>query len=126
MCETAGLTVLEHIPPPGIAMSRNAHVVWHNVQHQRQSVLRERGAEFVEGGLASQLNIDAPVVQDIVAVHASRRGLQDRRGIKVADSERRKILGQCGGLRQIKTAVKLNAVRGAWLLNRICKHSQAL
>ena len=52
------------------------------------------------------------VVADVIAVHAARRGFQNRRGINRRDAEVGKVRDQLRGVVQRKQLVELQAVRG--------------
>src|SRR5690349_19951539 len=63
---------------------------------------------------ASNLGIQRVVINDIVAMHATRACAQIARGVTVADAERRKIRTQYRGLPKSELAVELQAVGRDW------------
>ena len=82
-----GGAVLQHVVPPQVLGGRRAHVIGHGVQN-----LAHRAA--VQGldhrpiiVLAAQLGVQLRVIDDGIAVRASRAGLQVGRGVEVADAE---------------------------------------
>ena len=91
-----GRSVLEHVEPPGVVAAHHAHVVGHQVQDHPHALRAQGGGEPLESVLAPELRVDGVVVDDVVAVGASRSRTQDRRQIAVAHPER----GEIGHQRQ--------------------------
>ena len=67
----------------------------------------------LELGSAADLGIECIVIDDVVAVEASRGGLEIRREIDVAHAQFREIRHERGSLREGEAAVELQAIRGA-------------
>ncbi len=59
-------------------LAAQRHVVGYDVEHLAEVRLAERLTEALVRGRASQLVVDALMVDDIVAVHAAGRRLQIR------------------------------------------------
>ena len=70
---TAGATVAQHVPPPGIAQV-GGHVIGHDVEDQAQSVAAERRGKRQQPLLAAQFGIHATRIDHVVAVHRARPG----------------------------------------------------
>ena len=83
--------VLEHVRPPRVAASRDAHVVGHHVHELAHAMARERLDQAAMVGLGAQRRVELPVVSNVVAVGAVGARLQERRKVAVRDSERREV-----------------------------------
>ncbi len=83
---TARRTVFQYIPPPWVVLAADRHVIGDNVEHLPKSALPQLRAHRGVSSGASQLFIHLSMVDDIVTVRASRRRLQVRRCIEMADT----------------------------------------
>ncbi len=83
--------VLQHVEPPLIVLTHDAQMIGNDVDDQPHRVLVQRLDQPLEILARSKLGIELRVVRDIVAVHAARPRLQDRRRIQMADSESREV-----------------------------------
>jgi hypothetical protein len=70
----AGGAVFEHVPPVAV-LAAQRHVVGHDVEDLAELDLAQTVAEAFVGGGSAQLVVDPLVVDDIVAVQASRCSL---------------------------------------------------
>ena len=114
--------------PPACALSRpccstshhhgaagrvgDAHVVGHQVEHQAEPVLVQRGDEPVEAGPAAARLVDVRVVDGVVAVVAALGRAQQRRGVGVGHPEVGQVAGHLGGVVQAEAGVHLQPVGG--------------
>ena len=87
-------------------------MVGHDVENQPHAVLVQGRDKAVEFFRRSDFRIQRVVVDDVIAVGAARAGLQNWRGIAVADSQGGKIRNQFGGLRESEVLMELQAIRG--------------
>jgi hypothetical protein len=85
--------VLEHVPPPRVVASRDRHVVGDHVDDLSEPVCTERGDQPGMRVGAAQLGVQVGVVDDVVAMRAAGRGLEERRAVEVADAEVAQVVG---------------------------------
>ena len=78
-------------------------MVRHDVQHLPKPRLAQPRAKTLVGGCSAELFIDRLVIHHIVAMLASRRGLQVRRAVHMRDAKLAEIL--CDGGRIVKGKV---------------------
>ena len=71
-----GAAVLEHIEPPGVVAAHDAHVIGHDVGHLPHTVGGKRRSERGEVIVAAKLRIELAMIDDVVAVRASRPRLE--------------------------------------------------
>ena len=108
-----GRPVFEHLAPQGIVGLQHAHVVGHDVHQQLQVMPVERGAEILEIGLGADLRVDLARVDHVVAMRAAGPGLQEGRGIHMADAQALEVGQQGLGLLEAQAGVQLQPVGGA-------------
>ena len=79
----------QHVPELGVQVLRlgDAHVVGHHVDDDAEAVLVGRGGQGFEACPAAEVVGDPAVVDDVVAVHGSGRGLQHGGEVQVRDAE---------------------------------------
>ena len=73
-------------------MRADAHVVGHEVDQLPHARRLDRRAELLVARFAAELAAQAVVIDDVVAVRRSGRGLERRRDVDVGDTE----LGEIG------------------------------
>ncbi len=79
--------VLEHVLPPDVLPTLDAHVVWHEIDDQPQVTGMQRRDEGIEIVPRSDLGIQHPVVDHVVAVHGPRRRPEHGGHIDMGDAE---------------------------------------
>src|SRR5207245_5197163 len=84
--------VLQHVPPPAVPAG-DGHVVGDDVEHLPEPGVAQGGAHALMAGGAAELVVDPAVVDDVVAVGGTGRGLAVGRRIEVAHAQ----AGQVGG-----------------------------
>ncbi len=73
--------------PPGVVGTAHGHVVGHRVEDQPHAMLAQGGNQALQRGLAAQLRVDAGRIDYVVAMARASAGLEDGRGIQVADAQ---------------------------------------
>ncbi|ODR96185.1 hypothetical protein AUC69_15620 [Methyloceanibacter superfactus] len=91
----ARLAPFEHVAPIGI-VGRGAHVIGDEIEHDAHAFGAERRRHALEGFVPAETGIDHPIVDHVIAVGRTRLGLEDRRGIEMADAEARQIRRELG------------------------------
>src|SRR5262249_33086186 len=66
--------------------------------------------EALVAGRAAELGVDAPVIDDVVAVRAAGGGLEVGRRVDVAHAERGQVVGHRGGGLETEAGMQLEAV----------------
>ncbi len=110
--ERGGGAVLQHVLPPCVVGGEHAHVVGHDVHHDRHAVLAQLRHEVGELGLRADLGVERLVVDDVVAVRAAGARAQERRAVDVAHAEAREVGHERGRVAEGELAVQLQAVGG--------------
>ncbi len=100
---TAGLSMLQKVPPPRVGVARRRHVVGYDVHQQLLAMGLERACEATESGLTAELLIDPVRIDDVVSVEASGSSLEEGRTVDVADPQRRQVSGAGG--RRVKREI---------------------
>ena len=103
--------ILEHVRPPRVAASRDAHVVGHDVHELAHTVAPERLDQTAIVALGAQRRVELPVVSDVVAVRAIGARLQERREVAVGDSERREVRDDPACISERQLGPQLKSVR---------------
>src|SRR5882762_11377381 len=101
--------LFEDVEPPWVVKARG-HVVGDDVQDKAHAVCAYRIAQFVELFDGADFRIELCRVRDVVSMHAARPGLQDRRSVKIADSQLMKIIDDSTCIREAKLPVELQPV----------------
>jgi hypothetical protein len=81
--------------------------VRHHVHHLAHAVRPERNDKPVEVLPGADLGIERAVIDDVVAVQASRAGLEIGRTVHVGDTERGEIRHELGRARKRELAIEL-------------------
>src|SRR6476660_8976557 len=110
--------MLENVVPPRVCAEVESHVVGNNVENQPHSTLAQSVGEGLEVLFGSQILIQPAVIADVVAVRASFRGLQQRRGVAGRDPERVEIRNEVPGVLEAELRTELQSVRACGLLKR--------
>ena len=92
-----GGAVLQHVGPPGVLARRCAHVVGHDIEDLAHRAAVQGGDQRPVVVLVAQLRVQLRVIDDGIAVRASRAGLQIGRSIEVADAQLIEIGHDRGG-----------------------------
>jgi hypothetical protein len=79
--------MFEQVLPPAVRHVAHGHVVRHDVEHHTHAPAFQSLGKLDQGELTTQIVADPRVVADVVTVKAARPGLQDRRGVDVADAK---------------------------------------
>ena len=87
-------------------------MIGHDVENVAQPGLAERGGEPLVPLFAAQLRVEGPVIDDVVAVHRARGGLQDRAGVEVGDPQLGEVGEHPGRGVERKALVQLDPVGG--------------
>ena len=72
------LAVFEHIHPPGVVRTHDAHMVGHDIQDLPHAVGAQFGNEALEVRIVGEFRVQCVVINDVVAVQASRAGAEIR------------------------------------------------
>src|SRR5688572_5622198 len=99
----------EHIYPAWVARA-GRHMVRHDVEDDAEPSLANRAREGSKAVLAAELRVDASGVDDVVAVHAARHRLGDRREVEMRDAEGLEVVEATRNVRERKFAMKLQAI----------------
>ena len=102
--------VFEHVEPPAVAAGGGAHVIGNHIEDQPHLPVAERLHQRLELGRRADLLVDRRAIDDVVAAFAPFAGLQQGRGINVADAEGRQVRHQLVGIAEFEFAVELEAV----------------
>ena len=102
--------VLEDVVPPSVGGRLGGHVIRHDVEHMAESVGPQRGEEHVVAGLSAELLADAVVVDRVVAVHAPRRSLKDRRRVEVGHAQVDQVRADGGCVGERESGVELKPI----------------
>ena len=105
--------VLQHIEPPAVVGLEHAHVIGHDVDHQRHPMAFKLADQRVEIFGGSDFRIERAVVDDVVPVQAAGTRLQERRCVEMADAKPCEIRHDCTRRAEIEIAIELNAIRSA-------------
>src|SRR5579884_1706108 len=111
-CVTRGLTIFEHVEPPGIVRAHDAHVVWDHIENLAHTMFVQCVYEARVVFWRANLWVQMMMVDDVIAVHAARARTQVRRGVTVRDPELSKIRNQVSSLRESEAAVELQPICG--------------
>ncbi|MNH03433.1 hypothetical protein D3C79_626960 [compost metagenome] len=95
--------------PPRVVGTAHGHVVGHGVEDQPHAVLAQGADQALQRRLAAQLRVDLGRVDHVVAVARAGAGLEDRRGVQVADAQLGEIRHQRYCLVEGEVTVKLQA-----------------
>jgi hypothetical protein len=88
-------------------------MIRHDVDDQPHAVLAQLCDQSLELFLGAQLGIQARVIGDVVAMRAARPGLEDRRGIDMADAEPLQVRHDARGVGEGEFAIELQPIRRA-------------
>ena len=112
--EPAGIlgigTPLQNIEPQRIVGAPDAHVIGHDVQDSPEAVSAEGLDHRPEIFLRPEFRIELVMIGDVIAVHAARARLEDRREIDVADAELREVRRDCPRVTETKAGVQLQTI----------------
>ena len=111
--ETTGRTVLEDVPPV-LILRADGHVVGNDVQDLAEAEFSETRAETLMGFFASEFLIYGLMIDDVVAVHAARSGLQVGRAVHMRDTQGLEIGRDLDGVVECEAGVQLQPVSGEW------------
>src|SRR5947209_14020593 len=111
-CKRRAGAVLKEVLPPRVLRARDAHVVRHHVNDEAHLALAQTARELDERALAARLRVDLRVVNDVVAVRASRARPQHRRRVAVGDAEFAEVFDERACLLEGEVAVELEPVGG--------------
>ena len=92
-------------------MPGDRHVIGHNVDQLAQFQIRQFAAESIECLFAAEFLVDAGMIDDVIAMRASRSSLQVWRAVQMIDSERLKIGGKFPSGIEPKLGIHLHAIR---------------
>jgi len=107
-----GWPIFQHILPPAVVGTVDAHVVGHDVEDQPHAVAAQRRGEAPEVLLAADLRIEGVVIDGVVAVAASGPRFQAGRQIAMADAEFGQVRDHLRCLCQREVVVELQAIGG--------------
>lgn len=108
----AGSPVFERVPPPGVVLSRDRHVIGNNIEHLAEPIFSKFPAKRGVRLLAAQFGIDAMIIYDVVAMRASGSGLEVRGAVHMRNPQIPQIIRNSGGRIETKTAVELQPIGG--------------
>ena len=98
-------SILKDIPPILIVPAGNSHMIGHDVQHLTEMTFPETVAKPGMRVLTAEFSVYPVVVDDIVTMLASRRGLQIRRTVNVRYTELMQILRNRCSCGEVETGV---------------------
>ncbi len=111
VCVRRGRTVLQNIHEHAV-FAVVSHVIGNDVLQPAHAQATQLLGHRVEIFGRAQFSIEAERVNDVVSMHAAGPGLENRRGIKVRDTELVKIGNERLGIREAKSFVKLQPIGG--------------
>jgi hypothetical protein len=82
-------------------------VIGNNIEHLAEAARAQPELKTVVGLGAAELVVHFVVIDDIVAMPASGRGLQIGRAVNVRNAEIMKVIGDSGGLFEAEICVQL-------------------
>ena len=74
------LAPFQHVEPPSVVGAADAHVVRDEVENEAETMLLERGGQAGKAVLPAELGIEPVMIDDIIAMRASRPSFQEWRG----------------------------------------------
>ena len=101
---------LENIEPQRIVGAPNAYVIGNDVEDSPKPAIAEGLDHRREIVFRAQLRIQLVMIGNVIAVHAARPRLEDRREIDVADPESGEVWSDRRRVAEAKAGVKLQAV----------------
>ena len=104
--------VFEQIHPPEVLPALDAHVIRHDVEQQPQVVAAQLDRQGRVLRFAPQLRVQAVGIEDVVAVQASRPGLETGRGVEVADPQPVQVADEVPSVVEAEVPVELQPVGG--------------
>ena len=115
VCIRAVLPPFQYVQPPGIAVAAYGHVVGYDIQNQPHVMGAQDVHQSHQGFFAAQLGVDPGRIDHVVAMLRAGAGGENRRGVKVADTQLRQV-GHLGcRVAQGEVLVQLQTQRGAQL-----------
>ena len=112
--EPAGIlgigTPLQNIEPQRIVGAPDAHVIGHDVQNSPEPVIAEGVDHRREIILRPEFRIQLVMIGDVIAVHAARPRLEDRREVDVTDAELREVRRDRRRVAETKAGVQLQTI----------------
>ena len=106
-------TAAQHLPQRGVQVQgcHQRHVVGHHVDDDAEPVRVRLVGQAHQRVLAAEVPADPGVVDDVVAVPGTGRGLQHRRQVQVRDAEPAQVRHERPGIVETEPLVQLQAVR---------------
>src|SRR5579862_904795 len=105
-----GLAVFKNVEPPDVIAPHDAHVVGDDVENESHAVFVKSPDKAVEVFGTADLRIERIVIDDVVAMHATRTSFEAGRDVTVADAKGRKIGNDGARLVESKLAVELQTI----------------
>ncbi len=110
--ESAGSTILQDIPPPGILRAGYGHVIRHYIKDLAQFVFPQGCPEHPVSFGPAQLFVYAARIHHIISMGASRGGLKTGGGIEVSRAQGRQIARNGCGVIKREARMKLETISG--------------
>ena len=104
------LSVLQNIQPPGVVSSHDTHVVRNHIEDLAHAVRAQRADKGVEVLDSSDFRIEYIVIDDVVAMHASRASPEVRGRIAMGNAKLSQVGDQLRCLLKSEIAIELQPV----------------
>ena len=102
-------------------------MVGDDVEEEAHVALLKAGGQGGEIILRAECRVEAPGIDDVVAVRAAGAGSEDRRSVEVAYAQLLQIVKESTNVAESEFRVELNTIRGAGdHVRKVARHGQMI